>query len=367
MSSLQTYEWPSSMPYIPFPITTDPDRLLEEAYAYLEFYVPGWTPAVGNLDVWLLEAMARMVAEARDIAADVPDTIFMRLGNDLYNLPPNEATYARCTATFTITDNLTGFTIPAGLTIAVMDGLGVQRGFQAELDTYVEPGELVGNVIMIAMETGPYYNGLGPTSPTVMIDSWVNVTGVVLASTSAGGADAETDNAYMSRLSQRLVALSPAPILPQDYALLALGHPAVGRAVAIDGYDPGPPVLTSQARTVTVVVADMNGFALSTAAKQEVQDMLRALREVNFLVYAIDPTYTSIAVTASVVPIPGYDEAAMQSEVADALRTYLSPANWVRRPRSDCTATRSRGPTRRRCVTWRSRRSSTTWHPWTTS
>jgi uncharacterized phage protein gp47/JayE len=186
----------------------------------------------------------------------------------------------------------------------------------------------VGTVPMIAAETGPLYNGLGPTNPTVMIDSWVGITAVELSSTSAGGMDAETDGEYMSRLSQRLVALSPAPILPQDYALLSLGHPAVGRAVAIDGYNPGPPVLTNQARTVTVVVADPNGHALSTQAKAEVQAMLRALREVNFLVFAIDPTYTTIAVTASVVPVSGYDAVAMQAEVADALRTYLSPANW---------------------------------------
>lgn len=328
MSSLQTYEWPSSMPYIPFPITTDPNRLLEDAYSYLEFYVPGWTPAVGNLDVWMLEAMARMVAEARDVAADVPDTIFRRLGNDLYQLPPNEAQSARATAMFTLESNPTGYTIPAGLSIAVLDSLGVQRGFLVEIDTHVPFGELTYNVMMVAAETGPLYNNLGPTNPTVIIDSWVNVIGAVLTSTTAGGVDAETDAEYMSRLSQRLVALSPAPILPQDYALLSLAHPAVGRAVAIDGYNPGPPVLTNQARTVTVVVADQDGHVLSTQAKTEVQNMLRALREVNFLVFAIDPTYTNIAVTASVVPVAGYDAASMQAEVVDALRNYLSPANW---------------------------------------
>lgn len=327
MSSLQTYEWPSSMPYVPFPIQTDPDRLLEDAYGYLEFYVPGWTPAVGNLDVWMLEAMARMVAEARDVAADVPDTIFRRLGNDLYALPPNEATSARATATFTLKENLTGFLIPAGLTIAVTDPIGVQRGFQVEIDTYVPATFLTSLVMMVAVETGPLYNGMGTSSPTVLIDSWVNVTGVVLASATAGGADAETDAEYMSRLSQRLVALSPTPILPQDFALLSLEHPAVGRAVAIDGYNPVGP-LTGQSRTVTVVVADDDGHVLSTEAKAEVVALLKAMREVNFNVFAIDPTYTTINVTASVVPVSGYDAVTMQAEVADALRAYLSPANW---------------------------------------
>jgi hypothetical protein len=327
MSSLQTYEWPSSVPYVPYPITTDPDRLLEDAYAYLEFNVPGWAPASGNLDVWMLEAMARMVAEARDVAADVPDTVFMRLGNDLFQTPPQESTYARCMAMFTLEANPTGFTIPAGITIASTDALGIQRGFQVELDHFVPAGDLTYEVMMVAMEPGPYYNGLGPANPTVLIDSWVGIIDVVLSSTSSGGQDAETNVEYMSRLSQRLVLLSPAPILPQDFALLSLDHPAVGRAVAIDGYNPTGP-LTNQARTVTVVVADEAGHALNATAKNEVDALLQSYREVNFQVFIIDPTYTQINVTASVVPVPGYDPATMAIEVADALRLYLSPANW---------------------------------------
>ena len=327
MSSLQTYEWPSSVPYVPYPITTDPDRLLEDAYAYLEFHVPGWTPASGNLDVWMLEAMARMVAEARDVAADVPDTVFMRLGNDLFQTPPQEATYARAMAMFTLDENPSGFNIPAGITIASTDSLGIQRGFQVELDHFVPGGDLTYEVMMVALETGPYYNGLGPANPTVLIDSWAGITDVTLSSTSSGGGDAETNVEYMSRLSQRLVLLSPVPILPQDFALLSLDHPAVGRAVAIDGYNPTGP-LTNQARTVTVVVADPSGHALSAPAKTEVDAYLESFREVNFQVFVIDPTYTDINVTASVVPVPGYDPATMAIEVADALRLYLSPANW---------------------------------------
>jgi len=315
------------VPYIPYPITTDPDRLLEDAYAYLEFNIPGWAPASGNLDVWMLEAMARMVAEARDVAADVPDTIFMRLGNDLFNTPPQDATYSRATATFTLDSNVAGYALPAGLTFAVTDSLGIQRGFQIEIDAFVPAGSLTHEVMVVALETGPYYNGLGPTNPAVLLDSWTGVVGVVLASTSAGGQDAETNVEYMSRLSQRLTLLSPAPILPQDFALLSLDHPSVGRAVAIDGYNPTGP-LTGQARTVTVVAADEAGHALSAPVKAEVDALLQSYREVTFNVFVIDPTYTTINVTASVVPVPGYDPAAMAVEVADALRLYLSPANW---------------------------------------
>jgi Baseplate J-like protein len=328
MSSLPVYSWPSSVPYVPYPITTDPDRLLEDAYSYLEFNVPGWAPAVGNLDVWLLEAMSRMVAEARDIAADVPDTIFRRLGNDLYRLPPQDATAAVATATVTLEENVSGYNIPAGLTFAVTDELGVPRGFQIEAEAFVPAPDLTHEVSVVALETGPFYNGLGPTNEAVMLDSWAGIVSIQLSSTSSSGTDAETDGEYMSRLSQRLVLLSPAPILPQDFALLAMEHPAVGRAVAIDGYDPGPPITTGNARTVAVVVADSFGLALSTTAKDEVEDMLEDYREVNFIVNALDPTYTDINVTASVVPVSGYDPVSMQQEVADALRAYLSPANW---------------------------------------
>ena len=327
MSSLQTYEWPSSVPYVPYPITTDPDRLLEDAYAYLEFHVPGWVPASGNLDVWILEAVARMVAEAREVAADVPDTIFMRFGTDLLQTPAQEATYARGMAEVTLASNPSGFNIPAGLTIAATDALGIQRGFQVELDHFAPAGDTTYEVMIVALETGPYYNGLGAANPTVLVDSWAGIIDVALSSTTSGGADAETNVEYMSRLSQRLVLLSPTPILPQEFALLSLDHPSVGRAVAIDGYNPTGP-LTGQSRTVSVVVADPAGQALSAPVKAEVDALLQSYREVNFNVFVIDPTYTTINVTASVVPVPGYDAAQMAIEVADALRMYLSPANW---------------------------------------
>ena len=48
--------------YLDVPIETDPDALAEDAFDYISDQVPGWEPNAGNLEVWLIEALARMSA-----------------------------------------------------------------------------------------------------------------------------------------------------------------------------------------------------------------------------------------------------------------------------------------------------------------
>lgn len=62
--------------YIEIPIETDPAVLEQEAFDFMQTAFPDWVPNDGNLDTILIEAMARMVAEARDVASAVPTDIF---------------------------------------------------------------------------------------------------------------------------------------------------------------------------------------------------------------------------------------------------------------------------------------------------
>jgi len=161
-----------------------------------------------------------------------------------------------------------------------------------------------------------------------LLDPLDFVTVVTLNAVTTGGVDAETDDDYLNRLSAELTLLAPRPILPQDFALFTRSIPGAYRAVAIDLYDPGPPVVTPKDRCVTIASADINGNPVSASIKQQIDDLLQSNRELNFKISEVDPTYTTIAVTYSVKALAGQNLTSVKSDVDTALTNYLNPATW---------------------------------------
>ena len=229
--------------------------------------------------------------------------------------------------------------VPAGTVLAITPSASdVSYAFQVADDVVVPPGSTtVSAVECLALIAGAEASDI--TGAVEVIDQLVFVTSVTLDQPTFGGADAEADADYLARLSALLTLLSPRPILPADFALLVSQEvEGVARAVAIDLYNPGPPVDTNCPRCVTVVCVDAAGQPLPPATKQEVDDLLQAQREVNFLVFVEDPTYTTIDVSFAVTSYPGYDPADVASRVISQLTTYLSPAGWGVPPYGDTSA-----------------------------
>jgi hypothetical protein len=324
--------------YIPVPVDTEPVDLAGEAFDYLQAQVPGWLPADGNLETWLVEALAQIAGELRSLVALVPDAIFGYYGASILALPPYAAVQAVALTSWTMVD-AAGYTVQAGTVIAVTPPAS-QTGyaFALDADLVIPAGQTtVSGVDCRALEAGAAATGL--TGTVAVIDQLQFVSGVTLNSPTSGGQDAETTDAYLSRLSALLTLLTPRPILPQDFAVLAQRSiPAVARAVAVDLYNPGPPVDTNCPRCVSVVVCDPGGQPLTPTDKQAVDDLLQQAREANFLVFVLDPTYTTIDASFDVQSYPGYDPADVAARVTAQLQSYLSPGNWGLPPYGDTSA-----------------------------
>jgi hypothetical protein len=143
------------------------------------------------------------------------------------------------------------------------------------------------------------------------------------ASTSArraGGVDEESDDDYLDRLASALTLLAPRPILPNDFAVMAQQVPGVGRATAIDLYQPGTsdgppgrsghPLAGAAGASGRAALRDGRDHRRARAradrdAHAGVWDELNARREVNFLEYVIAPKYQTIDVQATVKAYPG--------------------------------------------------------------
>jgi hypothetical protein len=89
----------------------------------------------------------------------------------------------------------------------------------------------------------------------------------------------------------------------------------------------GTPALNND-RVVSVAAVDAAGETANSTLKAIIDADLQAKREVNFLIYVIDPQYTFIDVTFSAKALPGYLSADIEAATEAALAEYLSPAEW---------------------------------------
>jgi hypothetical protein len=324
--------------YIPVPVETEPTDLAGEAFDYLAQQVPGWLPAEGNLEAWLIEALAQIAGELRALVGLVPDAIFAYYGESILGLPPYPAVQAQALTTWTAND-AAGYQVDAGTVIGITPTASpTSYGFSVDADFTIPAGSTsVAGVSCTALEAGAAASGL--TGAVEVIDSLSFVSSVTLDQATSGGQDSETSDAYLARLSALLTLLSPRPILPQDFAVLAQRTiPAIARAVAIDLYNPGPPVDTNCPRCVSIVVCDSSGEPCSPTVKADADALLQAQREVNFLTFVLDPAYTSVDVSFSLMSYPGYDPADVAARTIAQLEAYLSPASWGVPPYGDVSA-----------------------------
>jgi uncharacterized phage protein gp47/JayE len=311
--------------YIAPPLVTEPADLADLAFSYLEDQVDGWLPSPGNLETWVLESGSQLAAELMDVASAVPTAIFRYFGSTLLNLPALEAVPATGTTTWTVRDAL-GYTILAGTLVGVSAAGDTLLGFEVAVDTPIPAGATTATgVVIVAQDAGAEGNGL--SGDVQLVDALDWVTDVTLTTPTSGGIDAETDDAYLNRLRELLQLLAPRPILPNDFAVMAKQVAGVYRATAIDLYNASTNT-SGVPRCVTVVVAGADGLPVGALIKADVDALLQSQREVNFLVFVIDPTYLTVAVTFTVKPYPDYDATDVVTRAKQAVTAYLNPANF---------------------------------------
>jgi hypothetical protein len=153
-----------------------------------------------------------------------------------------------------------GDPIPAGTYLTIND-----QGFYVQAETPVATGNsTITGVTLVAVDSGTSYNNLaGPPILSEQID-WV--TTVAQTGLTSEGADPEGDDSYQNRLAADLRLQAPRPITASDYPPFVLSVPStivpagvvVGRATAIDGYNP--------TATATFTANTTNGSASLTSA-----------------------------------------------------------------------------------------------------
>jgi len=267
------------MPYIDIPIVADTDVLIQQALLSIGQNIPGWVPREGNLEVLLVEQFAAMVAEAANVASDVPSSIFTYFGQ-LVGITPNPGTAATIQTVWTLVANAPsgGYQIPAG-TVAGFFYNGAAYQFQTVGDVTISAGTNTATIIMQAVGVGSVYNiqdlpiTISPTPPSTYLQLQAqdpNVMNIMVTATYATdtsltyGEDPESDDSFLNRLTAELQLLAPRPITPSDYALFSQNIAGVYRAQAFDGFNP----LTNRFATAdaNITNAPTNSSAVTSLA-----------------------------------------------------------------------------------------------------
>lgn len=325
--------------FVDFEVEADEEQLLQQFYEAMEEKFPGWVPNPNELEDWLARIWARMAVETAELAADVPPEIFQKFGEKILQVDPLEETSATSTTTWTFVDTA-GYTISADTPIAVKITGDESVGFVVVDTVVVPPGSSTATAVPVrAIEPGAYAEGAdGSVS---LIDAIPYVSGIVLDAPASGGRDAEDPEDYLDRLAGETRLLSIRPVLAKDVEVLARRIPTVGRALALDLYDPVADDWDNE-KTTTVAVVTLEGTTVGSTAKTALEMMLASYREQNYNFHVIDPTYSTIKVEFSITPYSGYSQDDVEDSVTAAIENYLSPAVFASRDLSETAGTWTR-------------------------
>ena len=292
---------------------------------------PGYSPQAADRGFIQAQIFASWCAAvAQQCNAGATD-LFTTFGTDLVNLPYQTGTPALAIIQVTAVDT-SGYTLPSGTQVTLTLS-GATVGFTTIQALTIPNGQSTGQITVAAIQSGSATNGAGSPASLVSQVDWV--LSVSLVTTASSGVDQEDQDHYANRLATTLQALGYPTCTATDFAIRALDFvPAagtdqeiVGRASAIDGYDPGTNTYNNE-RECTVAISDASGNPLNSDTLTAVASMLAFQREVNYIVNVVSPNYTPIYACCTVVPQTGYSAATIQANVQSALLAYLNPQNF---------------------------------------
>lgn len=255
--------------YINFPITTDQESLAQTAIDYLQSKLPDWEANPGSFEMWLIEAFSALAADTRDVSSDVPASIFRYFGAKLVGIIPIDSTTSTVDSTWTAIDTA-GYEIEEGTVVSIRNSTGEEIPFEVITSVIILPGSSstsVGGVSLISVNEGAETAGLGGNGiEASLVDPLDFITTVVLTGTTQGGLDAEEDETYLARLSERLQLLADRPILSSDFAIMAKQIAGADRVLAIDNFIPGTNEKQTIVHTATAGTFTLTWNAQTTAA-----------------------------------------------------------------------------------------------------
>lgn len=316
--------------YSPLSLDGQPDdgrSLTASALARYALLQENWRPYHGDPIVAVLGVGAQLCADLRALARDSTDGNFAGEGRTLLQIPQIAATAATLPVTFTTVDDA-GYTVPAGTPVS-WSGSPSGLTFTLNADLVIPNGDTTGTGACTASVPGVVGNEVPDGVPLELEAALAFVTDTVAAADATGGADAETDDAYRSRLSLEARTLQTSPSRASDYAALALNIPGVARCLVLPLYDADTDTADVPG-AITLLPLTATGEPVASGVADAVQAAMSAetLRGLNVNVFTAAPHYSKIATVSTVIVDPTADSASVLAAAEAAVLAYTGPATW---------------------------------------
>lgn len=221
--------------YVYPPVEVNPAEVKQRFNEFMEVEFPGWQPDPTELDDRLGFFFAQEAATLNETLSDAATSIFRWFGAEIAGVPPIEAKSAKGLTTW-VFSNETHEAIPVGTALIFVDATGKRQTFETTAEIAKNVKEAKGVPIQ-AVIPGAEGNEITGTA-SELVTPFNFIVEVKLQEATSEGLNAETDAAYLARLRQEFRTLTPKPILPEDFTLLSLEEPNIGRATTIAGWSP---------------------------------------------------------------------------------------------------------------------------------
>lgn len=297
--------------------------LEQEVIESLESAFEGWSPAEGDLLVWLNRAWSRIGATLVEQAAEMSEAAFKRFGEAIIGIPPIQAAPATAQSVWTMADTA-GYTIPAGTQVTIDATGNTAVGFVTVGETVIAPGSEKAAILLQAVEPGAAGNSL--EAEPRLLDALAFVESIELEEATSGGVDEETEEAYLSRLVEELQILSLSLTVGQDFEIDARAVAGIERAKCIEAYNADED--EEEALAVSVYPIDADGEPASETAVEALEERQRAKLLTGINYYVGTPDYTSIKGEVKVEVEPGFDPDTVKAAVEEFWEANFAPSEW---------------------------------------
>lgn len=299
----------------------DPQAVFDSALSTYLALAPNAQVRNGSVEALLLEAFATASADTiyainRAIGLVVEGIL------GLYGV----TRYPGASATGTVTLTLDGprtLTVTAGQRL-VDPGTGLVLLVTA--DTTVTTASSI--ALPCATETaGGAGNTITTGTSVDLLDAIPYVVSAAVTTGFTGGIDPESDATYIDRATTVLARVTSSLVLPVHFVAYCLQDPRVGRATAIDLYEPGGTV-GSDIGHLTVYTYG-KGSQLTAAVREELRAAMAEISAAMLTLHVEQAGIVTQNLALTVHALPGYSTTAVQADVAAALAAWMSPDAWT--------------------------------------
>lgn len=317
------------MAYVSIAVEVDPAAITQEKIDAFQERQPGITILPGHPLYFLLEVTSDRDAQNLQAITEVTDLIWDTFGAKIQRLPRRLATQATGLSTWTRVSSAGDFTIPAGTGLSLASTTGDRVAFQTRNAVTIPAGSLttaLGEVELVAVAGGADGSNLQADPQPDETLTWLNT--ITVEAPTFGGDDDEDLDTFRSRLADKVSLRGDTLVLADDFAIEARNVIGVDLALAIDNYDPGPPIDATAPGHITVAVRSATGDDPGSTVRANVLAELVSNAQTNLVSHVIAPTTTTLTVVFAAKSYPGFDPADVKARAEQAVLDFLSPARW---------------------------------------